>query len=154
VERSPTIISDWGTGNAVTHPFFIGLLVVLSPTDDGDVRLVQLTISESGFTSQSSHDSHSYRRAFNESGRGSTFVRAAIIADDVYAQAAPVPTVAPTPDRNRFLHEIVGPSDVEVFVLFNQVSESQDIDKEHELSIGDQIVSCCTRLARLRKSRL
>ena len=48
-----------------------------------------------------------WQKAFNESGRGSTFVRAAIIADEVYAQAAPVPTVAPTPDRNRFLHEII-----------------------------------------------
>jgi hypothetical protein len=48
-----------------------------------------------------------WQKAFNESGRGSTFVRAAIIADGVYAQAAPVPTVAPTPDRNRFLHEVI-----------------------------------------------
>lgn len=48
-----------------------------------------------------------WQKAFNESGRGSTFVRATIIADGVYGQAAPVPTVAPTPDRNRFLHEII-----------------------------------------------
>lgn len=48
-----------------------------------------------------------WQKAFNESDRGSTLVRAAIIADEVYAQAAPVPTVAPTPDRNRFLHEII-----------------------------------------------
>ena len=43
-----------------------------------------------------------WKNVLNKSGRGSTFVRAAIIADDVHAQAAPVPTVAPTPDRNRF----------------------------------------------------
>jgi hypothetical protein len=48
-----------------------------------------------------------WQRAFSKSGTGSTFVRAAIIADDVYGQAAPVPAIAPTPDRNRFLHEIV-----------------------------------------------
>ena len=50
---------------------------------------------------------HAWQRAFNESGRGSTFARATIIADDVYSHAAPVPTVAPTPDRNRFLHEVI-----------------------------------------------
>jgi hypothetical protein len=48
-----------------------------------------------------------WQRAFNKSGTGSTFVRATIIADDVFGQAAPVPAIAPTPDRNRFLHEIV-----------------------------------------------
>lgn len=30
-----------------------------------------------------------------------------MIADDVYAQAAPVPSAAPSPDRNRFLHEVI-----------------------------------------------
>jgi len=48
-----------------------------------------------------------WQRAFNKSGVGSTFLRASIIADDVYGQAAPVPAIAPTPDRNRFLHEVV-----------------------------------------------
>lgn len=48
-----------------------------------------------------------WQRAFNKSGTGSTFVRATIIADDVYGQAAPVPAIAPTPDRNHFLYEIV-----------------------------------------------
>jgi hypothetical protein len=48
-----------------------------------------------------------WQRAFIKSGVGSTFLRASIIADDVYGQAAPMPTITPTPDRNRFLHEIV-----------------------------------------------
>jgi len=48
-----------------------------------------------------------WQKAFNQSGRGSTFVRAAVIADNIYAKAAPVPTVAPSPDRNKFLHDVI-----------------------------------------------
>ncbi len=40
-------------------------------------------------------------------GRGSTFVRAGIIGDDIYEPAAPVPDVTPSPDRNLFLREVV-----------------------------------------------
>lgn len=46
-------------------------------------------------------------RAYSESGRGSTFVRARIIGDDIYGPAAPVPDVTPSPDRNQFLQEVV-----------------------------------------------
>ena len=49
-----------------------------------------------------------WERAYQESGRGSTFVRARIIGNDIYEPAAPVPDVTPTPDRNQFLKEVVG----------------------------------------------
>lgn len=49
-----------------------------------------------------------WERAYHESGRGSTFVRARIIGNDIYEPAAPVPDVIPTPDRNQFLREVVG----------------------------------------------
>ena len=48
-----------------------------------------------------------WERAYDESGRGSTFVRARIIGNDIFAQAAPVPDVTPSPDRNQFLREVV-----------------------------------------------
>lgn len=49
-----------------------------------------------------------WQDAYNRRGTGSTFERAQIIAQDVYDKAAPVPDVTPSPDRNRFLHEVVG----------------------------------------------
>ena len=39
-------------------------------------------------------------------GPGSTFVRARIIAGDVYDRGAPIPTVTASPDQNRFLKEV------------------------------------------------
>ena len=48
-----------------------------------------------------------WERAYHESGRGSTFVRARIIGNDIYEPAAPVPDVTPSPDRNQFLREVV-----------------------------------------------
>ena len=48
-----------------------------------------------------------WERAYVESGRGSTFVRAHIIGNDIYEQAAPVPDDTPSPDRNQFLREVV-----------------------------------------------
>ena len=48
-----------------------------------------------------------WERAYRESGRGSTFVRARIIANDIYEPAAPIPDVTPSPDRNQFLREVV-----------------------------------------------
>lgn len=48
-----------------------------------------------------------WERAYYKSGRGSTFVRARIIGDDIYEPAAPVPDVTPSPDRNQFLREVV-----------------------------------------------
>ena len=49
-----------------------------------------------------------WERAYQESGRGSTFVRARIIGNDIYEPAAPVPDVMPAPDRNLFLREVLG----------------------------------------------
>ena len=48
-----------------------------------------------------------WQSAYDKSGTGSTFVRARIIATDIYAPAAPVPDVTPSPDRNQFLHQVV-----------------------------------------------
>jgi hypothetical protein len=47
-----------------------------------------------------------WQSAYDKHGRGSTFVRAEIIGDDIYERAAPIPDVTPSPDRNQFLHEV------------------------------------------------
>ena len=49
-----------------------------------------------------------WQKAFNQSGRGSSFARASIIGREIYDRAAPVPDVTPSPDRNLFLHEVAG----------------------------------------------
>lgn len=48
-----------------------------------------------------------WQEAYNQSGTGSSFVRASIIADRIYGPAAPVPQLAPVPDRNVFLKEVL-----------------------------------------------
>lgn len=48
-----------------------------------------------------------WQEAYRLRGSGSTFVRASMIARDVYEKAAPVPDVTPSPDRNEFLREVV-----------------------------------------------
>lgn len=48
-----------------------------------------------------------WQDAFNQSGRGSSFTRASIITDQIYAPAAPIPSLAPVPDQNIFLKEIL-----------------------------------------------
>ena len=48
-----------------------------------------------------------WQRAFDQSGKGSTFERAKIIATEVFEKAAPSPDVAPSPERNKFLHEVI-----------------------------------------------
>ncbi len=48
-----------------------------------------------------------WQSAYNKHGRGSTFVRATIIAEDIYGRAAPVPDIIPSPERNKFLHEVM-----------------------------------------------
>jgi hypothetical protein len=48
-----------------------------------------------------------WQNAYNRRGTGSTYRRAEIIKDDIYNRAAPVPDVAQTPDRNKFLHEVI-----------------------------------------------
>lgn len=47
-----------------------------------------------------------WQHAYVQSGRGSTFVRAKIIADEVYDRAAPIPDVMPSPERSQFLREV------------------------------------------------
>ncbi|HEY0693861.1 MAG TPA: hypothetical protein VGD71_33055, partial [Kribbella sp.] len=47
-----------------------------------------------------------WQEAYAQRGAGSTFVRARIIATDVYDRGAPIPTVSASPDQNRFLKEI------------------------------------------------
>jgi hypothetical protein len=47
-----------------------------------------------------------WQSAFNESGRGSSFVRASIIGESIYDRAAPIPDVIPSRDRNSFLHDV------------------------------------------------
>ena len=48
-----------------------------------------------------------WQEALNQKGKGSTFVRARIIAKEIYDKAAPVPDLTPSPDRNKFLHEVL-----------------------------------------------
>ena len=48
-----------------------------------------------------------WERAYHKSGRGSTFVRAHIIGNEIYEPAAPVPEDMPSPGRNQFLREVV-----------------------------------------------
>jgi hypothetical protein len=48
-----------------------------------------------------------WREAYNLRVKGSTFHRATTIKDDIYDKAAPVPDMAPSPDRNQFLHEVI-----------------------------------------------
>ena len=47
-----------------------------------------------------------WQSAFNQSGRGSSYVRASIIGEQIYDRAAPIPDATPSPDRNSFLHEV------------------------------------------------
>ena len=48
-----------------------------------------------------------WQEALNQSGTGSTFKRAKIIAKEIYDKAAPVPDLTPSPDQNKFLHEVL-----------------------------------------------
>ena len=52
-----------------------------------------------------------WQGAYNCRGRGSSFSRATIIETDIYDRAAPVPDVAPSLDRNAFLHEVIAAVD-------------------------------------------
>lgn len=47
-----------------------------------------------------------WQEAYLQKGPGSTFVRARIIANDVYDRGAPIPTVSASPDQNRFLRDV------------------------------------------------
>lgn len=48
-----------------------------------------------------------WQSAYSKQGRGSTFARATAIAEDIYDRAAPVPDIIPSPERNKFLHEVM-----------------------------------------------
>ena len=48
-----------------------------------------------------------WQKALNQSGQGSTSKRAKIIAKEIYDKAAPVPDLTPSPDQNKFLHEVL-----------------------------------------------
>lgn len=48
-----------------------------------------------------------WQTAFNQTGRGSSYVRASIIGERIFDRAAPIPAAIATPDRNAFLHEVV-----------------------------------------------
>ena len=52
-----------------------------------------------------------WQDAYQQRGSGSTFVRAQIIAADVFDRGAPVPTVAASPDQNRFLRAVAAAVD-------------------------------------------
>ena len=47
-----------------------------------------------------------WQDAYAQSGQGSTFKRAQIIAHDVYDRGAPIPTVTASPDQNQFLKDV------------------------------------------------
>ena len=47
-----------------------------------------------------------WRDAYSRRGRGSTFVRARIIGNDIYGRAAAVPDALPSPDRNELLRRV------------------------------------------------
>jgi hypothetical protein len=47
-----------------------------------------------------------WQTAFNQSGRGSSYVRASIIGERIFDRAAPVPDVIPSLDRNSFLYDV------------------------------------------------
>lgn len=51
--------------------------------------------------------SQEWQDAYNQSGAGSTYVRAKIIEENIYDKAAPIPDLTPSPDRNKFLHEVL-----------------------------------------------
>lgn len=49
-----------------------------------------------------------WQEGFALSGRGSTTQRAQVIESDIFSRYAPVPSATPSPDRNEFLHTIIG----------------------------------------------
>ncbi|HLG94722.1 MAG TPA: hypothetical protein VKX49_00270 [Bryobacteraceae bacterium] len=63
-----------------------------------------------------------WQQAYNCRGIGSSFTRASIIESDIYDRAAPIPDVAPSPDRNAFLHEVIAAVDEAASVLKVQLA--------------------------------
>ena len=52
-----------------------------------------------------------WQEAYLQKGKGSTFDRARIIANEVYDRGAPIPTVTASPDQNRFMRDVAGAVD-------------------------------------------
>ena len=52
-----------------------------------------------------------WQEAYLQKGPGSTFVRAKIIASEVYDRGAPIPGVSASPDQNRFLRDVAAAVD-------------------------------------------
>jgi hypothetical protein len=75
---------------------------------DGFANAVAKEVYELSARRIDSERKANWREAFSQSGTGSTFVRARIISAEVYDKAAPVPSVVPSPDQNRFLREVSG----------------------------------------------
>ncbi|MGH9451630.1 MAG: hypothetical protein ACRD11_14015 [Terriglobia bacterium] len=50
-----------------------------------------------------------WQRAFDQRGSGSSYARAAVIQNEIYSKAAPIPNIAPLPEnqRNEFLREVL-----------------------------------------------
>jgi energy-coupling factor transporter ATP-binding protein EcfA2 len=48
-----------------------------------------------------------WQEAYSQRGPGSTYLRASIIKEKVYDEAAPVPGITPSPGRNSFLREVM-----------------------------------------------
>lgn len=51
-----------------------------------------------------------WQSAFNQFGRGSSYRHSSIIVRHIHERAALIPDVTPSPGRNLFLQEVVGPS--------------------------------------------
>lgn len=83
------------TDDAHKQQVFDGLAYALSPKiEDLATRRVRAERMEE------------WQSAFNQSGRGSSYARAAIIGERIHERAAPIPDATPSPDRNSFLHEV------------------------------------------------
>ena len=52
-----------------------------------------------------------WQKAYEQRDRGSSYRRATIIAEEIYDRAAPIPDVAPSPDKNSFLHQVAAEVD-------------------------------------------
>jgi hypothetical protein len=75
---------------------------------DEFANAVARRVSEISSRRISTERHRAWQEAYSQAGTGSTFVRAKIIAADVYDRAAPIPTVTASPDQNTFLHEVAG----------------------------------------------
>jgi hypothetical protein len=63
-----------------------------------------------------------WQEAYAQRGTGSTFVRARIIASEVYDRGAPIPGVVASPDQNSFLRAVAN--------LISEVAEQSDMTLE------------------------